>query len=700
MPLSETLKKLGDLFLRSTFLISFSVYLLATITDIYIPLPTLQLFFFTLFLGLILYVNNLSSIIKLDALLGVTRYFINVILFIALVTLVSTSFWNIDLIPFFHGVNLYLITNYSIATLYLSIIFLILNSRKNTLITIKTNTGNFSPPLNAPQRNRWGLKSAKHIFDHISEMSWVAPIIIILLGIIIRLCTLDAPIQTYHDVYAALGSKTYGIPQMDSGVIYLRAVIYSYYLAGFMHLQELLFTNFEVSTLLRLGNILLACGTMLFSWGIIKQFPIPTRWQLFILLITVLSTWSITYDSFYIRFFAALTFFMTGAIYFFTKFQKTELNRYLLLFVVFAVFAVSIEKPAFVLTGLPVAYLGLIVIFRKFSKKHFAVICAVLVLMVSMGISAYFSSPILPDFFQEHAQTISEKKADIVSNLDFKDYYLRVLNNWYPGYLILLAGLVFPLVAFRNYKHLHRNVFLFMLVISSAIILLSFSGTSKLVPRNMSFLNYSFAMILGLSAYSFSVAYKSKLVTFSASALALLLLTQHLSFFTTPIHEGKIIPYSPIRVSSSDAFSKIHDMSLAANTIKDYMNAYPETLLISTHSAAWENIHLSPYKITYVYNTNAPENRLTTAYKANGQLYSLYRGIQILTSEQTLEDILNQHNRVLVITNYDFQYRLIEQDQMFFNHNKESIIFQKLDSSVKVYEFLNYSPSADTPINS
>jgi hypothetical protein len=55
-------------------------------------------------------------------------------------------------------------------------------------------------------------------------------------------------------------------------------------------------------------------------------------------------------------------------------------------------------------------------------------------------------------------------------------------------------------------------------------------------------------------------------------------------------------------------------MSLSSQFVKDFLNKNKNISIVTTHSAAWENFYISPYKVNFILNDINPEKRFTTAF--------------------------------------------------------------------------------------
>lgn len=525
--------------------------------------------------------------------------------------------------------------------------------------------------------NVWGLRS---LVKWMYKEGWVYSfglILVFLVGILLRLPFQGLPIQTLHDVYAANWILENIIPISDSGVIYWRVFPFTYILSFFLWGSNLLKINPDL--MMKIPVSLFSIGTLFVIYLIIKNFDIPKKYSLITLLIISISVWSITYAH-YLRFFSMMIFLIYLGVYFLIKYQKTKNFKFIFLFFICYTIGIFIEKPVFVLLGLFLVYSFGIFLKFKSNKKILIFFSGLILLMFLISIFAFnLSKPIMPDKFSSQEEIISQAKQDIFGSLSFDFYNFRILDRWFfPITIFALFGI---LLSIKKDPFDSPKSFLFWF--SLALLTLSLLGVSKNTPRNLAFYGESFAILLGLFFVYFDKSIKLKIVSILVLVLILFKVASGVGFFLVPTQSGDFIPEGPARISEAKTFIQVHDLSLGSNFVKRYLDENPDVLIISSHSAAWENFYLSPYKVDFILNDFLTD--YLTTVNIDGKLFSLYEGLEIINGSELKE--LSSKNKSILITNYDYEYRANEETKYFIESN-EPIFISEADNRIKVYELI------------
>lgn len=506
--------------------------------------------------------------------------------------------------------------------------------------------------------------------------------LVIILAIYLRFPKWMA-IQTFHDLYASLWVFQHGIPQMDSWVIYWRAFPFSYSLSPFIYLHQI--TWFSAEVLLKIPVFLYSFGTVLVFNGILSLLKLRIKYRVYMLFFFAVSTWLLTY-AWYLRFFSMLDFFIYFSLYMLMLYNAKQKKVYLIWFLLSCIVAFFIEKTALLCMWVFLFYGCYRYYFYWKNTKElllhagsFAILC------VSFVVAYKMSQLNVPWFFENQVEVINAAKSNIFTNLSFNDYYIRVISSWYPFFFIFLFLYILFVIFFKKYQNF---IYIVFLCLGVSIFFLSFLWVSKNVPRILSFYGYIFIFITAFVLIHIHFIFRQhKLIFVLLNLLVVFYITKNISFFILPPSSTDYIPQWPIRISNAETFRYIHDMSLATDFAKDVIRqSWEDTVIVSTHSAAWENFYLKPYKVSYILNDLNPEKRFTTAYNSsdNNHLYSLYRGIKIIDLDSLRE--LNTDSDILVLQNYDYKFRVTDSVKDFFDEYEPDFV-SKEDNRVKAYYF-------------
>ncbi|MFZ5392065.1 MAG: hypothetical protein ACOZAR_02615 [Patescibacteria group bacterium] len=488
----------------------------------------------------------------------------------------------------------------------------------------------------------------------------------------------DAPIQTMHDVYAAKWITERILPISDSGVMYWRAFPFSYSLAAFMFLEKIFYIANDF--LIKLPVSFFSILSFGLIYLILKEFSLSKRILFWTMLLLALSSWSITYAH-YIRFFSmmmACTYFSILTLIYFIKSEK---NYWLFLSSISAVVAFLIEKPSYLLLVVFFYFLlREILKVKRLDTKIIKLIVSCIFIFFMSVVAVVISKPILPEKFIQANEKIMAAKTNIVSQIKFDQYNVKLLVAWYPYVFIFM----WPFLIYLHLpKQLKKNQAI-LVIFAWSLFALSFLGVSKNTPRNLGFFADILPILLVSSAEYLSKALKNKLFFYFSICLIFFGMTNGIYFFANPVKSGDEIPYGPIRISNAKTFTNVHDMSLGKDFVKDYMKNNPDTIIVSTHSAAWENYYLAPYKVSYILNDMIADSLTTVSI--GDDTYTLYEGLEIISLDEMLS--IAQKNNILLITNYDFDYRLKPESIEYFQ-NIEPIFISDQDDRVKAYEFIS-----------
>ena len=521
----------------------------------------------------------------------------------------------------------------------------------------------------------------------------------LLTGLALRAWHLGAPIATYHDIYAAEGIARSGLllPQMESGTITFRAAPFAYLLAPFVGAAASIgLAGADFFALIRLPMLALFVGTMIPLFLILAQLRCQTAAAVAAAVAAIFPL-GIVYTFFDVRFFALLCFALAWSMYWFLRCAKTAKISHFLLFVGFGLLAIFTEKPGILLAALSVALVCMPSLrLRLFGGLSLAVFVA------SFFAAMRASVPILPPNLlaataASDAATIGAAgsfsaqvwatKIAAISGFSPHTGFVEMLATIFPGLgpLAVLA-LVAALIALRNPET--RPMGALALLPFAGVGLLSAVEANTFSPRLLAFLvpMAPISVALGLGLW-FRLAPTKWLRATAAAGMAASLFAGML-FFLSPISAEKSIPPA-LRTSLSVPFQDVHDLSLAADFVTDALQNRPNALLITTHSAAWESIHLRPHRADFILNTRQPQLRSTVLTTPNG-LVSLYRGVPIITSIADFDALLETTNRpVVLITNYDAPFRLWPKDIAHFQKNGKYQPFlaaiSSADPRVRVY---------------
>ena len=519
----------------------------------------------------------------------------------------------------------------------------------------------------------------------------------LLTGLALRAWHLGAPIATYHDIYAAEGIARSGLllPQMESGTITFRAAPFAYLLAPFVGAAASIgLVGADFFALIRLPMLALFVGTMIPLFLILAQLRCQTAAAVAAAVAAIFPL-GIVYTFFDVRFFALLCFALAWSMYWFLRCAKTAKISHFLLFVGFGLLAIFTEKPGILLAALSVA----LVCMPSLRLRLFGAV-SLATFVIGFFAAMRASVPILPPDLlaatatSDAAATAGSFSAQVwatklaaISGFSPHTGFIEMLATIFPGGGPL-AALAFFAALFSLRKPETRPFGALALLPFVGVGLLSAVEANTFSPRLLAFLvpMAPISVALGLGLW-FRLAPTKWLRATAAAGMAASLFAGML-FFLSPISAEKSIPPA-LRTSLSVPFQDVHDLSLAADFVTDALQNRPNALLITTHSAAWESIHLRPHRADFILNTRQPQLRSTVLTTPNG-LVSLYRGVPIITSIADFDALLETTNRpVMLITNYDAPFRLWPKDIAHFQQNGKYQPFlaaiSSADPRVRVY---------------
>ena len=521
----------------------------------------------------------------------------------------------------------------------------------------------------------------------------------LLTGLALRAWHLGAPIATYHDIYAAEGIARSGLllPQMESGTITFRAAPFAYLLAPFVGAAASIgFVGADFFAFIRLPMLALFVGTIVPMFLILAQLRCQTAAAVAAAVAAIFPL-GIVYTFFDVRFFALLCFALAWSMYWFLRCAKTAKTSHFLLFVGFGMLAIFTEKP-----GILLAALSVVLFFMSSRRLLLFGAVSLATFVIGFFVAMRASVPILPPDLlaataASDAATIGAAgsfsaqvwatKIAAISGFSPHTGFIEMLATIFPGGGPL-AALAFFAALFALRKPETRPMGALALLPFAGVALLSAVEANTFSPRLLAFLvpMAPISVALGLGLW-FRLAPTKWLRATAAAGMAASLFAGML-FFLSPISAEKSIPPA-LRTSLSVPFQDVHDLSLAADFVTDALQNRPNALLITTHSAAWESIHLRPHRADFILNTRQPQLRSTVLTTPNG-LVSLYRGVPIIASIADFDALLAQTNRpVVLITNYDAPFRLWPKDIAHFQQNGKYQPFlaatSDTDPRVKVY---------------
>lgn len=472
-------------------------------------------------------------------------------------------------------------------------------------------------------------------------------------------------LNLWHDeVYTLLAAKGVldsWLPQMPSGLLYVRAFPYSYLTVFFTGI----FGGSEI--VVRLPAIIFGALSLLAFYAILSK--IANKWVALLgLAFVALSPWHIMYSVFARSYLLqSLLFLLTGWFYY--QFLKDGKTRHLN-FVTIAIVANSLLTPE---SSLNIFMLGFVLVYlflykRKELKGGTLVILVLHLLAIGLSLVIPSAIPAWPREASANPYDLLQIRRVILPNL----FFFEKMFEFFPsGFIMFVVGTGYIFIKDKKFL-----VFPFF-ILASFFFLSVFNPFGNLQPRYLS--NFILIYYLTVFYYAFLLLKKNVLVNF----LILFFLLSDL--WSLPkilkLDYGKQIPNSAL-VSLS--WKELPDTKSQTEYVN--RNYVKGDMVISLQTKGQTEIYLKP-KLDYILRTRNFEKE---GHLENSLFVDDYSSIRMITSFDEFRDIVeNRTGRIWIVSSKSEDPSLEHIDNETYNYVIENfgqnLVYTGKDQYSKTY---------------
>jgi hypothetical protein len=478
----------------------------------------------------------------------------------------------------------------------------------------------------------------------------------------------------FHSVFAIKGILESGLPEMPSGVIYIRNFFSHYFQALF----ALLLGFSEIALRLPIFFLFIIFFFLYFDY-VCKTYG--KRAGLMAIALLVFSGWFLRYNQ-YIRFYSFAIYLLFFAFYFFDKyFFKKGHRSDLILFVVTStvgIFNSRIGWAVFILALIP----SIKAIWNKGFKKYKSILLSFLFLLIIFLVNLKIPGRI-SGFGDISASTYKSAAGlfdSFIGLVDFGNYfggvYSQYLVSWY-GWLVGFALLSIPLILISKKRRLEKiTPILFAVII---ILLLNLTQLNRDPSRIISAIIPYFYLSIAISVYFGYKLLSTKLPDFK-NGFFILSIILVISIGTNQYFWDYVAFSRGENISLNGPLSTgfvSHRITSNQQSAQYILNNYQKgDKVISAKVFGWDNLYLGDKLdktiITKSVETAAPlliiKNKNLTGYRL------VYHDVGIIDSFDQLVKYIGNNRRVWLLVD----------DQADIYNNKIFFDFLKRSSSRKI----------------
>lgn len=494
------------------------------------------------------------------------------------------------------------------------------------------------------------------------EFITVFLIILTAFGIRFFLSTLNFFQDEVYTALAVRGIIEHGIPEMPSGLLYLRAFPFSY----LSSIGVLLFGFDEWA--LRFFPILLSLISIAVLYRILKQLT-DSRIALGIATVLALSPWHIMY-SLFARSFLLQSLGFVLILYCYYQYLKTKKITYLYWNAVWIALEACLS-PTLILIGPTILFVLFIGKKNELTSKSLFVFF----LHILLVISALFLPSVVYPWQKDttgNLYALYEIRSFILPN----SYFWSEMIRWFP------VGLV--LIGIGSYQMLRREkqllIFPFF-IFSSFFILSVVNPFENLQPRYLANFMLPYFVALALSIWYLTQFTFSKIKSKTIMIILLLLLGSDLYLlphFISFTYGSR----TPQTMQISRSWDVFHDIE--SNV--DYVDAHAknEDVIISLQPKGQTEAYLDTKELDYFLRT---KNYREEGHLQGAQFVDDYSNTPIITSAKELEKIIESDAKIWIITSKSLDPTLNHIDSKTYDVliKNAKLVYQGREPYSKVY---------------
>jgi len=503
----------------------------------------------------------------------------------------------------------------------------------------------------------------------------------------------------FHSLFAVKGITEFGIPRMPSGVIYWRNFI-SHYIQA---VPVGLFGMSEFSMRLPFFILFFPFIFIFFKY-VNKSYNLSAAFLSFGLIIS--SGWFLRYVQ-NIRFFSLALILLFFSYYFFDRYFYKKGNwKHFFYFLLFSSIGILNSQLGWSVIILPVIYLLLnireIKLFYKKAKHKKALISSIALLIV-FYLSSQIPVRVIGEVsFLEGAQSftgigrgwgiVDKIVYGLLSIFNFNDNYFDIFIDWFQFlFYFFIVVLVFLVIFNRKNKQEKMLPFLFFF---SFFLVISLIDKNREPPRIISVLSPYFYLGIGVGL-AFVYNFLKKLLNLDRTKSVVLFIFI-LIVSTIAVNQSYLVEY----IEANDGCDEILTGPLNSSyepffiTSSESANRYvldnyrEGDTIISTKIFGWDNYYLKG-RLDYTLMTEDLSKAAPGLIAKTGSNYRLiYHNVEVIRSLSELKNIIDDNNRVWLITN-DRAEEYNNQSIENFLSRVDNIVYQEGNTSFKVFLYEN-----------
>ncbi len=447
-------------------------------------------------------------------------------------------------------------------------------------------------------------------------------IILVIIGFFFRIYFLGYQsfwMDESYTINAAQGILEHGYPLMDSGIVYSRAALNTYLIAGSIKLFGL--TEFSTRFISVIFGILFI--PLIYFFG--KEFGNKKIGLICAALVTF-SVWEIVWSR-QARMYMQLQFFYFLSLLFFYRFIQNKSKKNLFLLILFTFFAILSHSFGYVLLVVYFVYL-LIIYFKKIrfktlieSKKYLSKKLIVL-LVILIGFLVYYLPSVVIRVFT----------TKVTSQMNYFSKYIAYLTDVHS--IIFYFAIIGVILTLRDFKRKSLLILAYIIpfyFISNHVFVIHYRYLFFILPILFFFSCYSFLYLIKLG--------KSRKI-FSIIIVLLLI------FF---IFNSNELIYKPQKEFKLEWETPQPDFKAAFEFVKENINK--EDIIISPYTSL-ARIYLGKADYSIDYNPSGVRFGSITYANTTNDVYTNHPSILNLTM---FEDAISNNSGYIIVDKFSLR---------------------------------------------
>jgi len=476
-------------------------------------------------------------------------------------------------------------------------------------------------------------------------------IVIVVVGLLLRLLPIFRvkSIQGgFHLLRVSRGIMQTGLPLMDSGVIYLRATIFQYLLAG----SRVLFG--ESMLAISLVPLIFSILTIILVYELAKKINKP--FALLTSLLFAIFPYIIVYSRH--RFYSMTIFFILVSFYYVIKDNSTSSKVYYFLA---SVVAISTSDVGMIVIIFPIV--------KLISSEEFRVNLLTLKKVINYPLIFLVVFTIINKMFLFGYKIPKSFGIGELKSFNFGSFLIftnQIKFGYFYGILLDLFGvfLLLLLVVFSFFLIKNKNLLIKLSFISALLVYLAMSVLAgfKEQPRMLFILIPFVLIILSYILFIFvRIVIRNRLFSYIILAILIIGLNVSSLYFLVNINYGSEIPRA---LMESESFRYVFNTKDQA----EYINSIDEKMLVITNNRWFDFYSEKSYLL--VIDPSWIDFRVYQNY--DGELRYLFTGKEVIYEKEKLQSVIKlncENDTKIIIADFpDLQHVIKNVDSSLFEN--------------------------------